>query len=786
MAAMSGMAQPNQVSPKHDPSDLPFRRAPMGLASRSIVVSVATNLHVAFDAKLLRTHTVWEGESLNLFGPPYNDSANRFICDFSGARLWGNPPFLPWSVGAIARIDQSHTPARVDFKGISTKGGRTTFLYDVALGTAQIVRVHETPMSEVVEGRQILVRHFDMAPSDRDLWLLAHAELGEVGAAGWPAAAIIKRKDDLLLAIARGARGLVWRPTQENVHYPVTVDTEKGGKGSDSAVITNAVEGNQAQLCLKIPAHTSAIAFEIANLVCQSNDEVAKLVPTLVNVPVNPPRLRFLTSSEKDLKDVPPAIFHPEASFADKPAGDEFYRVEHLPIPKEVNLRVGGLDFLPNGDLAICTLPGEVWIVENPTGPTAQTKWRRFARGLNEPMGSKVVKGQIHVTQKCELTRLIDTDGNGEADLFECLNDDWGYNGNYHSFATGPIVDSAGNFYVMLTGHRGVYDVPYLGWCVRVKPQMQNEKFKMKNADSRGALLAGRFAMEGYCSGFRMANGLGVYQGDLFATDNQGEWIPANKLNHLQPGKFYGHPSARPAPLGQFNGDTNFVPPAVWFPYTWVKSASDITTITDEHFGPFKGQMLVGEFQNANVVRVTLEKVNGQWQGTVFPFVKGFNSGVNRLAFGPDGKLYAGGLRMGHWASIAPNPTSLDRVSFTGRTPFEIKEVHATRDGFELSFTRPVDAATAGNAESYDAAQYGYVYQGKHGAPESDHDAKIPGPPVRVTKAEVSTDQLKVRLRTEGCLPGKVVMVRALDATSADGQKLWHDMFHYTLNQIPK
>ena len=139
-----------------------------------------------------------------------------------------------------------------------------------------------------------------------------------------------------------------------------------------------------------------------------------------------------------------------------------------------------------------------------------------------------------------------------------------------------------------------------------------------------------------------------------------------------------------------------------------------------------------------------------------------------------------------NWTSIAPQPYSLERVSFTGQSPFEIREVHATRDGFELSFTQPVDAATAGNVESYDALQYNYGYHGSHGGPETDKEAKVPGPAVRVTKAEVSNDRLKVRLKAEGCQAGYVVMLRALDVTSADGKKLWHDTFHYTLNQIPK
>jgi hypothetical protein len=268
-------------------------------------------------------------------------------------------------------------------------------------------------------------------------------------------------------------------------------------------------------------------------------------------------------------------------------------------------------------------------------------------------------------------------------------------------------------------------------------------------------------------------------------TDNEGNWIAANKLNHLQAGKFYGHPSSQPAPFAQFSGDPNFTPPAVWFPYAWVRSASGLASIADERFGPFQGQILVGEFQNASLVRVVLEKVKGEWQGAVFPFVKGFGSGVNRLVFGPDGKFYVGGLHMAHWTSIGLRPYSLDRVSFTGNTPFEIREVHAQPDGFQLTFTQIVDAVSAGDAENWDAAQYTYAYAGKHHAPEKDRDQKVAGPAVRVTKAVVSDDRRSVRLHIEGCQPLHVIMVRALDVKSAKGRKLHHDTFHYTFNQIP-
>jgi glucose/arabinose dehydrogenase len=183
--------------------------------------------------------------------------------------------------------------------------------------------------------------------------------------------------------------------------------------------------------------------------------------------------------------------------------GDSHYRIEHFPLPKEANLMVTGMDFLANGHLIVCTWPGEVWVVENVTGLVELARYRCFARGLNEPLGLKVVKGSVYIVQKCELTRLSDVDGDGEADLYENINDSWGYTGSYHAFAFGPATDSTGNFFVALCAQRGRWDVPYLGWTVKISP------------DGRKA--------EGFCSGLRAPNGIASFgpEPDIFVTDNE-------------------------------------------------------------------------------------------------------------------------------------------------------------------------------------------------------------------------------------------------------------------------
>ena len=226
-------------------------------------------------------------------------------------------------------------------------------------------------------------------------------------------------------------------------------------------------------------------------------------------------------------------------------------------------------------------------------------------------------------------------------------------------------------------------------------------------------------------------------------------------------------------------------PPAVWFPYTLARSISGMAEVLDDRFGPFKGQLLVGDFQNALVVRIFLETINGEYQGAVFPFLNGFRSGVNRLSYGPNGRLYVGGLQR-TWASIAPDPASFERVTFKGNTPFSILKAEAKTDGFLLTFTEPVRPSAA-TPENFDVSQFSYAYHPDYGSPRFNHAGeKDSQTPIEVTDAILSPNRLELRLSLSGWREGDVTQVKCYDVMSEAGNALWHDTFHYTLNQIPR
>jgi hypothetical protein len=220
-------------------------------------------------------------------------------------------------------------------------------------------------------------------------------------------------------------------------------------------------------------------------------------------------------------------------------------------------------------------------------------------------------------------------------------------------------------------------------------------------------------------------------------------------------------------------------PPAVWFPYGRMgQSISEPRWDTTRgKFGPFAGQCFVGDQTRSNIMRVALENVNGVYQGACFPFRSGLQCGVNRLAFGPDGALYAGQTNRG-WGSVGGKPYGLQRIDFTGEVPFEVHSVTLTAGGFRLTFTKPLDATTARKLDAYTVRSFTYVYHQTYGSPEVDQRAE------KVTAVEVATDRRSVSVAVPGLRKGRVYDIRLNGVKSADGDAVLHPEAYYTVNEL--
>jgi cytochrome c len=430
--------------------------------------------------------------------------------------------------------------------------------------------------------------------------------------------------------------------------------------------------------------------------------------------------------------------------------------------------RVGGLGFLSDGRLVVATWSpaGDVYILDNHAGDPASMTITRFASGLAEPLGVEVVDDRIFVLQKQELTELIDHTGDGVADEYRCVASGWGVSDNFYEFAFG-LVHRDGHFFLNLAiaiepgGATTDPQVVGRGTCIRVDPQT--------------------------AGGLRTPNGIGLGPGnELFATYNQGDWLPASKLIHLQHGRHYG---SRFTPPGPFS-DQPETRPVVWLPQGEIgNSPSEVVLVRD---GPFAGQLLHGDVTHGGIKRVYLDKVAGEYQGAVFRFTQGLTAGINRLAFAPDGALYAGGVGSGgNWRHENKKRYGLDRLDFTGAPAFEMLAVRAMRNGFEVTMTEPFANDIALAPADFAVHHWWYEPTSRYGGPKKDTTR------VAVKSVTVSDDRRTVFLEiddiaagpvlADGLPAGRVYHLRLLgQPRSVGGREPWSTEAWYTLNAVPE
>ena len=389
------------------------------------------------------------------------------------------------------------------------------------------------------------------------------------------------------------------------------------------------------------------------------------------------------------------------------------YPMTEIPVPEGIYLEVGGIEILPEKRIAVSSRRGDIYIVEGAyTDTPDDDKWTPWAIGLHEVLGLAWRDGWLYCTQRPEVTRMKDTDGDWRADVFECVSAGWGVNGDYHEYAFGSRFDREGNIWVTLclTGS-GAANSDFRGWVVRVTPE--------------GKMIP-------TASGVRSPGGIGQnHLGDMFYCDNQGLWNGTSCLKHIRIGSFTGNPTGNkyyeltdaigPRPAEPKNDSRihieaeripEFVPPAVQFPHGSLSNSPTGIAFDNSKgkFGPFENQLFVGEQTKSRVIRVDLEKVNGVYQGAAFVFRDSFGSGNVATRLSDDGVLFNGGTNRG-WGSTGKRPYALERVNYSGELPFEIHTMRARADGFVLTFTEPVDKASAGDTASYKMEAYTYVYR---------------------------------------------------------------------------
>ena len=449
------------------------------------------------------------------------------------------------------------------------------------------------------------------------------------------------------------------------------------------------------------------------------------------------------------------------------------YVVETIPVPADIRLEVGGMAFWPDGTLVMCTRRGEVWTYR-------EGRFDRYAFGLHEPLGLLTgVQGELWLMQRSELTHITDDDGDGRGDTFTTLNQNWGYTGNYHQYAFGLIRDAKGNFYG--TTGLGFYqggdrfkgtwlgtldDIKYRGWVLKFTPE--------------GRLIP-------FAPGLRAPNGIGLSpEGEIFTTDNQGSYVACGWLMHVREGDFLGHPSGliddpryeQPWTMSRAELLALRKRPAVFLPHGVMGNSTSqpLWDTTDGRFGPFSGQILVGDVQNGRLSRLCLEKIDGEYQGAAIPLIYDrLGGGVNRLVFDSEGVLWVGMTGRG-WAA----GEGLKKITYTGVVPAEIERIELLADGFRLTFTQPLDAAAAKNLDHYSIRHFELAWQAAYGTSPSNTTN------VKPSQARLAADGRSVELTLPELRPETIYEFHLDGLRTVQQAPLAHPMAFYTLNRLAK
>ena len=455
------------------------------------------------------------------------------------------------------------------------------------------------------------------------------------------------------------------------------------------------------------------------------------------------------------------------------------YTVDTLTLPDgKANpwnswIRTSGFDFFADATkAAICSVSGDVWLVSGIDDKLDKLKWKRFATGLFQPLGLKIVDEKVYVLGRDQITRLHDLNNDGEADFYENFNNDIAISSHYHEFNLGLETDRAGNFYFNKGGNLGPFKHQHHGVVAKVSKD--------------GSKL------EAWANGLRAPNGIGMGPNDeVTSSDNEGNWVPSSRVNFMKAGGFYGHVHT----AHTSTPPTDYDKPLFWLPHQVDNSSGGQVWVTSDKWGPFRGDMLHMSYGSCSLFKVMKEEVGGQVQGGVVRFPLNFESGIMRARFSPrDGQLYATGLRV--WQSSGAKTGAFHRVRYTGKPVAMPKELHVQPTGIEITFTSALDAKSAADDGNWAIDQWNYKWTANYGSQmysvaEPDKaigsnkiaNSKFGGEDLVVKKATVRPDGKTVFLEVEGGVKPVMQMRIRMNINAADGTPINQTIYN-TVNKV--
>jgi glucose/arabinose dehydrogenase/mono/diheme cytochrome c family protein len=585
--------------------------------------------------------------------------------------------------------------------------------------------------------------------------------------------------------LAKGATVPVGLKGSAEDHLITTGDVSPSGPSAFIAAgVVGQIEGltweidDQHRMVLNLPADTAPRVIGVYCFAGAGETQQRSIERYVAEArKLSPPDPETLTHGGLQLW---PASIEVTGTLGD-PAGA--YALDTIPLPSQnpyrAWLRTSALAFFPDGRAVVTTYGGDVWIVSGLDAGLEHVKWSRFAAGLYEPFGAQVIDGLIYVTCRNGIVRLHDLNGNGAADYYETFYADTDVSTFFHAFNFDLQVDRQGGLYYVKPGEYTNYKLP--GAVIEVSPEGRNAR--------------------AYCTGFRVPNGMGLLpDGRLTVSDNQGNWMPASKINLVRRGGFYGYvpnlegggafgdhwapdggridPKAVPVPA-------TFDQPIIWMPQEFDNSSGGQVWAGDARFGPLSSRLLHTSFGKGWMYYLMMHDVGTVSQAAIVKLPFQFDAGIMRARFNPaDGQVYATGLS--GWQGPADGKDGcLQRLRYTGRPIKLLDDVEVRSGGLGLRFNFELSPAGARDPASYHLEQWNYLWTSNYGSDQYsvEHPGQKGHDQLMIQEVQLAPDRRSVVLVIPGLRPVNQVEIR-LDLAAADGER-FHELAYLTINAIP-
>jgi len=676
-----------------------------------------------FDVDTLRLAAVWSGGALNFQGVPFDGGhGNRPQLGVKAAFAVAQGPGWADSAGSFKDPREDSIaplpppgpipPSWGKYKGLYLHGDRVIFAY-------------------TIHGCAIL----DAPGMQADGPIFTRALT--LGASAGPLSLLVAKATDLAVGVS-GPPGMKFESTAEG-------------------------------MVLRIPALPAPASCTIFVAAAAAKDAVAAATAA-----AKPEDLRTLTKGG-------PARWTQTVETVGALGGDAApYVVDRITLPYTnpygASLRTGCVDLFKNGtSAALGTWNGDVWVVTGLDDTLSKLTWRRFATGLHQALGLRIIDDVVYVLGRDQITRLHDLDRDGEADFYESFNHDWELTTGFHSFCFDLHNDPDGNFLFgfgapVRNGGRGFQKITKHHGCV-LRVSKDGSKLDI------------------YASGLRAPNGIGVGpDGQVTSGDNEGTWVPACPLNWIKPGSFNGV-------MDTAHGVSTQQPKALcYFPLDVDNSGGCQAWVTSDKWGPFTGDLLHLSYGKSTLFKVLKEEVNGQMQGGVVAFPLKLTSSAMRARFNPtDGQLYIAGLS--GWQSNAARDGGFDRIRFTGKPVHMPTGLKAKKGVYEITYTSALNPASVAEISNYAVEAWNYQWTSAYGSPQVSPSGRTTADPKDPSKQKVASRDTWT-VKSAKLLPdGKTIALELPELTavwnvkltikvqSADQQALNH-VIHSTIHNL--